>query len=150
MKKSKPGPEWYINTNKIGVRKDLGFHPEIVEKLGYYQTKFIHWCAAQRVGYQGNIENEFNEFFEKVISKRLYNIDNKFWKKLSKFIFSRDNYTCKYCGQIGGILEVDHIVPISKDGSNDTNNLTTSCRKCNRQKKDKSVKEFSHWRNTRG
>lgn len=79
-------------------------------------------------------------------TKRLYAIDSKLWYLLLKIIFKRDNYTCAYCGKIGGKLEGDHIVPISKGGSDDLNNLTTSCRQCNRQKKDKTVSEFLRWK----
>lgn len=61
-------------------------------------------------------------------------------------VFKRDNYTCKYCGRKGGILEVDHIIPFSKGGSNDLINLATSCRRCNRQKKDKDINEFLKWK----
>ena len=78
--------------------------------------------------------------------KRLYNTDVKLWYKLLKIIFERDNYTCTYCGKIGGKLEGDHIIPISKGGTNELHNLTTSCRKCNRQKKDKTSIEFKIWR----
>ena len=86
------------------------------------------------------------KFLEYLDSKRLEKRDVSYLIKLRKEIFQRDNFTCKYCGQIGGILECDHIVPYSKGGSNDIANLTTSCRKCNRQKKDKSVDEFLIWK----
>lgn len=76
-------------------------------------------------------------------------LDTLHWKALSKSVFTRDNYTCNYCGKRGGLLECDHITPISKGGTNDIKNLTTSCRYCNRQKKDKSVDEFLAWRAAR-
>lgn len=53
---------------------------------------------------------------------------------------------CQYCGKRGGILELDHIVPFSKGGSDDIDNLATSCRHCNRQKRDKSLEEFRRWK----
>jgi hypothetical protein len=39
------------------------------------------------------------------------------------------------------ILEVDHIEPVSKGGTNDLLNLITSCRSCNRGKKDIKVSD---------
>ena len=57
-------------------------------------------------------------------------------------VFERDNYTCQYCGIRGddALLEVDHIIPVSRGGSNDFNNLITSCRACNRAKRDKVMR----------
>lgn len=77
---------------------------------------------------------------------RLYQYNVKLWYRIIKEVFKRDNYTCQYCGQIGGKLEADHIIPFSKGGSDEMSNLITSCRKCNRQKKDKAVDEFIKWR----
>ena len=48
-------------------------------------------------------------------------------------VFKRDKFICQYCGNHPPkvILHVDHIVPVSKGGVNDTNNLATSCNLCN-------------------
>lgn len=55
-------------------------------------------------------------------------------EKLRFKIFQRDNYTCQYCGRTksdGAILQIDHIIPISKGGTNDESNLITCCQECN-------------------
>ncbi len=52
------------------------------------------------------------------------------------FIFKRDNFTCQICGRSGVRLEVDHIVPSSKGGSDSLDNLQTLCFECNRGKRD--------------
>ena len=39
------------------------------------------------------------------------------------------------------ILEVDHIKPVSKGGTNEIINLVTSCRDCNRGKSDKTLSD---------
>jgi 5-methylcytosine-specific restriction endonuclease McrA len=54
------------------------------------------------------------------------------------FILSRDHFTCQYCGRKAPdvVLEIDHITPRSKGGTNATANLVTSCRACNNGKCD--------------
>jgi len=51
-------------------------------------------------------------------------------------VYKRDRFQCTYCGVPGteAELEVDHIVPLAKGGSNHMSNLTTACRKCNAKK----------------
>lgn len=53
-------------------------------------------------------------------------------------IFKRDGFVCQYCGKHPPetILEVDHIVPVSKGGDNEEYNLVTACQDCNRGKSD--------------
>lgn len=50
------------------------------------------------------------------------------WKILHKY-----NFTCQYCGRKAPevILEVDHIVPLSKGGKYIEDNLTLACKECN-------------------
>lgn len=56
--------------------------------------------------------------------------------KLRFEVFKRDNFTCQYCGckTPEVILELEHIIPLSKGGTDDLDNLTTSCFECNRGK----------------
>lgn len=63
--------------------------------------------------------------------------------KLRKEILERDNYTCKKCGnstydEKNLLLEVDHIIPVSKGGKTVPENLQTLCWKCNRSKGNKT------------
>lgn len=54
-------------------------------------------------------------------------------KKLRFEVFKRDKFTCQYCGAHPPdvILQVDHIHPVSKGGTNDQDNLITACQPCN-------------------
>lgn len=60
-------------------------------------------------------------------------------------IFKRDGFACQYCGgrppQV--LLQVDHIVPVAKGGSNEVVNLVTACSDCNGGKSAKSLDEAS-------
>ncbi len=57
-------------------------------------------------------------------------------KKIRFEVFKRDSFICQYCGDTPPkvILEIDHLEPVSKGGSNNINNLITSCFDCNRGK----------------
>jgi len=59
-------------------------------------------------------------------------------------VFKRDEYKCRICGvstKDGSNvrLEIDHIVPLSKGGSNQIENLWTLCFECNRGKAAKNL-----------
>lgn len=54
-------------------------------------------------------------------------------------ILVRDWFKCQYCwNNVDGwaVLQVDHIIPVSKWWTNDDYNLVTSCRDCNMWKFD--------------
>ena len=56
-------------------------------------------------------------------------------------VLMRDNYTCQICGATvkdGAKLEIDHIIPYSKGGTNDESNLQVLCQQCNREKHNRS------------
>jgi len=48
-------------------------------------------------------------------------------------VWRRDRGTCVECGSRGR-LEFDHIVPVSRGGSNTTRNIELRCEPCNRRK----------------
>lgn len=53
-----------------------------------------------------------------------------------KYVFERDHYQCKSCGQtnVESHLTIDHIIPLAGGGSNDISNLQTLCQSCNQSK----------------
>lgn len=70
---------------------------------------------------------------------RRYRIRNG--KRMLKWrfqIFQRDGFRCRYCGR--GVedttLQIDHVIPRSKGGTNSAENLVTSCKECNIGKSD--------------
>uniref|UniRef100_A0A6H1ZSB2 Putative homing endonuclease n=1 Tax=viral metagenome TaxID=1070528 RepID=A0A6H1ZSB2_9ZZZZ len=66
-----------------------------------------------------------------MIMNRLKTYYAKRWQ-----VLERDNFTCQYCGQYAPnvALEVDHVTPREDGGSDDVDNLKTSCFACNRGK----------------
>lgn len=59
-------------------------------------------------------------------------------------VFERDGFRCVYCGRgarDGVELQLDHVIPHSRGGSDDPDNLCTACDTCNRGKTDKRLRE---------
>lgn len=57
-------------------------------------------------------------------------------KRMRFEVFKRDNFECQYCGAKPPKipLELDHIIPVSKNGKTIIDNLITACFDCNRGK----------------
>ena len=70
-------------------------------------------------------------------------------KKLSKSlrfeVFKRDSFSCVYCGRSAPdvVLHVDHVVPVSKGGTNEITNLVTACSDCNLGKSNRKLDDKS-------
>jgi 5-methylcytosine-specific restriction endonuclease McrA len=56
-------------------------------------------------------------------------------------LFARDEYRCQYCG--GFADSIDHIVPRSRGGRHEWENVAAACRPCNLRKRDRTPAEAS-------
>jgi hypothetical protein len=63
------------------------------------------------------------------------------WHIVRSIVMERDSYACIYCGS-DKQLEADHILPLSRGGSNAFINLATACRPCNLSKGSKAVEDW--------
>lgn len=67
-------------------------------------------------------------------------VERKYWPRWAvKSVFSRDRGNCSHCGanlaiELKEDENIDHIVPLSKGGTNDLSNLQLLCKLCNQQK----------------
>jgi 5-methylcytosine-specific restriction endonuclease McrA len=54
---------------------------------------------------------------------------------IREYLLEKWKRTCVYCGKTGVPLQVEHIIPRSRGGTNRVSNLTLSCKACNLKKK---------------
>jgi HNH endonuclease len=59
------------------------------------------------------------------------------WAEIRRLILARDFHTCGYCGEEADA--VDHVIPRSKGGLNEWDNLLSACRRCNSKKNNLSL-----------
>ncbi len=62
--------------------------------------------------------------------------------ELREYPLEKLDRTCAYCGKADVPLEVEHIHPRSKGGSDRVSNLTLACEPCNRRKGNRPVEDF--------
>ncbi len=62
--------------------------------------------------------------------------------ELREYLLLKWGHKCTYCGKENVPLQIEHIVPRAKNGSNRVSNLCLACKKCNLAKCTKDIKDF--------
>ena len=72
---------------------------------------------------------------------RFVHVPRRFRRQVTNtFLFARDNYRCQFCGRTQADLRQrecltrDHLVPLSRGGTNAWTNVLTACSSCNTRK----------------
>ena len=144
-------PSFILDLDENGFYSRLGF-ATIDESILEIEYKFVYTSnggMAQRSFSVPMTEENIIELINQLENKLTTTAQIKeqralMTRKLRAYIKERDNYTCCICknsvyNEPNLLLEVDHIIPISKGGMTEENNLQTLCWKCNRAKADKII-----------
>ncbi len=62
--------------------------------------------------------------------------------EIRAYLLEKWQRRCAYCGQSSTKLQVEHLIPKSRGGSDRLSNLVLACEPCNQQKGDRTAKEF--------
>lgn len=81
---------------------------------------------------------------------KFVHVPRKFRRQVTNtFLFARDEYTCQYCGRTAWelgpreALTRDHLIPISRGGTNEWTNVVTACSPCNTRKSNRLPSEIA-------
>jgi len=64
--------------------------------------------------------------------------------EVREYLLEKIGRKCAYCGAENVSLEIEHIIPKIRGGSNRVSNLTLACRDCNQAKGSMTAEEFGH------
>jgi len=64
--------------------------------------------------------------------------------EVREYLLEKWGRKCAYCGAANAPLQVEHLVPRIRGGSNRVSNLTLSCESCNQKKGNRTAAEFGY------
>ena len=80
---------------------------------------------------------------------RFIHVPRRFRRQVTNtFLFARDRYRCQYCGRTQTELKPrealtrDHLIPLSRGGTNEWTNVVTACSTCNTRKANRMPNEI--------
>ena len=127
--------------------KKLGFKPIDILNAHYPQYTFKYISAGGNSGMKCDIILDLDNL-EKFVAYLYSQVQLTKFARYQRALMTshlrdkikmRDNYTCQKCGisveqEPHLLLEIDHIIPVSKGGITTERNLQTLCWRCNRAK----------------
>ncbi len=144
-------PAFVMRSSEERIKRELGFMLVNLSQL-YFPVYTFQYVSAG-----GNSSSRFDfrldlDQLERFIGylAELVKFENSvagqralMTAKLRERIKVRDNFTCKICSlstsdEKNLLLEIDHIIPLSKGGKSTEDNLQVLCWRCNRSKGSKT------------
>lgn len=142
-----PLPSLFYLLDKGRLAKELGFEPMHLANINFQTYKFQYVSSGGNSSYEVSIilDMENIEKFIRYLGDILRFKNSAkgqralMTTKLREKIKKRDRNTCQQCRisisvEPNLLIEIDHIIPISKGGTTTEDNLQALCWRCNRTK----------------
>ena len=125
-------------------RPALFLPPAVCSKLAA-TLKAVRFIAALLPVRQVNVEMasfDTQNMRDPEITGGAYQQGTLFGYQVRAYLLEHWRRTCAYCGAKDRALQVEHIVPAGRGGSDRIDNLTLACGPCNRRKGNQTAAEF--------
>lgn len=138
------GDTAFYNDNKTEIEERAQFYSQLKKKESEREKKYIEEREKEQIK-QRIIDRQRKRQIEKVMTQELINEGTLFPeankrppipKEVVDTVWNRDAGKCVYCGSTENI-HLDHIIPFSKGGATNVENLQLLCQKCNLEKSNK-------------
>ena len=124
--------------------------------LSYFPLSAVDWKTAVKLVFTRNViivkehsnwvvrSPSLNFKVPSIVMLRKYHKFSSTIKFSRSNVFLRDMYTCHYCKNVfeKKYLTIDHVIPKSKGGTTNWENVATSCKSCNIAKADKILENL--------
>lgn len=126
------------------TRREGWLPPSLESRVANVETwvsRFRRYCPVSAVSME-LVRFDFQKEENPEISGVEYQQGTLAGYECREYLLEKWHRTCAYCGKTGVPLQVDHIRPRSRGGSDRVSNLTLACEPCNRRKGNRPIEEF--------
>ena len=132
--------------NRATSRREGRLPPSLSSRVDHVET----WVRRyRRLAPVSSVSVELARFdMQKMVNPEISGVEYQQGElagyEVREYLLEKWGRRCAYCGVENVPLEIEHIVPKSRGGSNRVSNLTISCRGCNQEKGSRTAAEFGH------
>ena len=112
-----------------------------VMNLSVWTKKFIGLTSVRSISFE-KTKFDTQAMVNPEISGVQYQQGTLAGYSVREYLLEKHNRTCVYCGKQNVPLQIEHIHPRSRGGSDNISNLTIACEPCNRRKGNRTMEEF--------
>jgi 5-methylcytosine-specific restriction endonuclease McrA len=137
----------YRQPRFLNRRRPAGWLPPSLESrianVVTWVKRLARWCPV------GAISMELVKFDTQLmqnaeISGVEYQQGELVGYEIRQYLLEKWGRTCAYCGKTGMPLQIEHLIPRTRGGSNRVSNLTLACESCNQKKGSHTAVEFGY------
>ena len=126
-------------------RRQAGWLPPSVSSKLAAMLKAVRFVASLLPVRQVNVEIasfDSQKMRDPAISRIAYQQGSLFGYQVREYVLEKWQRTCMYCGAKDRTLQIEHLVPKARGGSDRVDNLTLACESCNQRKGNRTAAEF--------
>ena len=127
-------------------RKEGWLPPSLASRVANVVTwarRLARWCPVNGLSLE-LVKFDTQKLENPEVRGVEYQRGELFGYEVREYLLEKWGRRCAYCGRTGVPLEVEHIVPRSRGGTDRVSNLTLACRECNLRKGNLTAAEFGY------
>lgn len=114
-----------------------------VRNIETWVKRLCKLCPVTAISYE-NVKFDTQKLRNPEISGIEYQHGTLQGYEVKEYLLEKFNWRCVYCGATGVPLEVEHVIPKSRGGTDRVDNLVIACHGCNQKKGNKTAEEFGY------
>ncbi len=112
-----------------------------VDTIAAWVRRFRRWVPITAIA-QELVRFDMQRMVDPEISGVAYQQGTLAGYEVREYLLEKYGRRCVYCGETKVRLEIEHLTPVSRKGSNRISNLAIACCSCNREKGNRTVAEY--------